>query len=48
VQGLTAWFRDKNLLIVLDSCEHLIDAAATLADAVLKVAPRCQHFDHEP
>jgi len=39
VQGLTAWLRDKAALIVLDSCEHVIDAAATLAEAVLKVAP---------
>ena len=39
VQGLTAWLRDKTTLIVLDSCEHVIDAAATLAEAVLKVAP---------
>jgi len=36
---LAAWLRDKAALIVLDSCEHAIDAAATLAEAVLKVAP---------
>jgi len=35
VQWLTAWLRDKAGLIVLDSCEHLVDAAA----AVLKAAP---------
>jgi predicted ATPase/DNA-binding winged helix-turn-helix (wHTH) protein len=39
VQGLTAWLRDKTALIVLDSCEHVIDAAAALAEAVLKAAP---------
>jgi predicted ATPase/DNA-binding winged helix-turn-helix (wHTH) protein len=37
--GITAWLRDKAVLIVLDSCEHVIDAAATLAEAVLKAAP---------
>jgi len=39
VPGLTAWLRDKAALIVLDSCEHMIDAAASLAEAVLKAAP---------
>ena len=39
LQGLTAWLRDKAALIVLDSCEHVIGAAAALAEAVLKVAP---------
>ena len=39
VQWLTAWLRDKAGLIVLDSCEHLVDAAAALAEAVLKAAP---------
>src|SRR5271169_879775 len=28
VSGLTAWLRDKQALIVLDSCEHVISAAA--------------------
>jgi predicted ATPase/DNA-binding winged helix-turn-helix (wHTH) protein len=39
VQGLSAWLRDKTALIVLDSCEHVVGAAATLAEAVLKAAP---------
>jgi len=39
VQGLTAWLRDKTGLIVLDSCEHVVDAAAALAETVLKAAP---------
>jgi predicted ATPase/DNA-binding winged helix-turn-helix (wHTH) protein len=38
--GVTAWLRDKHALIVLDSCEHVIGAAAALAEAVLKTAPR--------
>jgi predicted ATPase/DNA-binding winged helix-turn-helix (wHTH) protein len=39
VPGLAAWLRDKAALIVLDSCEHVIGAAAALAEAVLKAAP---------
>jgi predicted ATPase/DNA-binding winged helix-turn-helix (wHTH) protein len=38
--GLTAWLRDKHALIVLDSCEHVVGAAASIAEAVLKAAPR--------
>ena len=40
VAGLTAWFHDKCALIVLDCCEHVIGAAAALAEAVLMAAPR--------
>jgi predicted ATPase/DNA-binding SARP family transcriptional activator len=32
--------RDKNLLIVLDNCEHLIDVCAKLADQILRSCPR--------
>jgi predicted ATPase/DNA-binding SARP family transcriptional activator/DNA-binding CsgD family transcriptional regulator len=31
---------DKGLLLVLDNCEHLIDAAARLADTLLNSCPR--------
>ena len=31
---------DKELLLVLDNCEHLLDAAAGLATAVVEAAPR--------
>lgn len=36
---LTAYLRDKRLLLVLDSCEHVIDAAAGVAEAVHQQAP---------
>jgi predicted ATPase/DNA-binding winged helix-turn-helix (wHTH) protein len=36
---LTAWLRDKHLLFVLDNCEHVIGAAAALAETILKAAP---------
>jgi predicted ATPase len=39
LRGLAAWLRDKTALIVLDSCEHVIDATAALAEAVLRAAP---------
>ena len=40
LSGLTAWLRHKHILIVLDNCEHLIGAAAALAEAILQAAPR--------
>ena len=33
-----SWLRDKQALIVLDSCEHVTGAVAPLAEAVLKAA----------
>jgi predicted ATPase/DNA-binding winged helix-turn-helix (wHTH) protein len=40
VAGLTAWLRDKQTLLVLDNCEHVVGAAAALAEEILKSAPR--------
>src|SRR6202030_2246018 len=37
--GLVAGLRDKRMLLLLDNCEHVIDAAAGLAVAVLRGAP---------
>ncbi len=34
--GLAAFVRDKQMLIVLDSCEHVVDSAAAVAEAVLQ------------
>ena len=39
LSGLATWLRDKHILIVLDSCEHVIVAVAALAEALLKAAP---------
>jgi predicted ATPase/DNA-binding winged helix-turn-helix (wHTH) protein len=33
--GLAACLRDKQMLIVLDSCEHVIDAAASLVEQII-------------
>ena len=38
-QTLVGWLRDKRLLIVLDNCEHLVGASASLAADVLRNCP---------
>jgi predicted ATPase/DNA-binding winged helix-turn-helix (wHTH) protein len=38
--GLIAALRDKQMLLVLDNCEHVIESAASLAVAILRDAPR--------
>src|SRR5712692_8703133 len=38
--GLIAALRDKRMLLLLDNCEHVIDAAASLAAAVLSGVPQ--------
>src|SRR5262249_20372463 len=39
IPGLVAFLRDKEMLLVLDGCEHVIDAAASLAVQVLRGVP---------
>jgi len=36
---LTEYLRDRELLLVLDNCEHLIDDCAVLADTLLRTCP---------
>ena len=38
--NLTEYLRRRQLLLVLDNCEHLIEAAATLADELLRACPQ--------
>src|SRR5262245_4113212 len=38
--GLIAYLRDKRILLVLDTCEHLIDAVAALASRIFMEAPQ--------
>src|SRR6266567_7753985 len=38
--GLVAALRNRRMLLLLDNCEHVIDAAASLAAAVLTGVPR--------
>ena len=37
--ALLARLRGRRLLLILDTCEHLIDASAAFADALLRAAP---------
>ncbi|MBV8422610.1 MAG: helix-turn-helix transcriptional regulator, partial [Hyphomicrobiales bacterium] len=39
-QALAAWLRNRNALLVLDNCEHVIDATAALAEMLLRAAPQ--------
>jgi predicted ATPase/DNA-binding NarL/FixJ family response regulator len=39
VAALADYVADRQLLLVLDSCEHLVDAVAKLADLLLRAAP---------
>ncbi|MGC2121860.1 MAG: winged helix-turn-helix domain-containing protein [Xanthobacteraceae bacterium] len=39
IPNLAAFLEDKNMLIVLDSCEHIIEAVAELTESLLKSAP---------
>src|SRR5258708_4458868 len=36
---LLSYLRDKELLLVLDNCEHLLEAAALLVSEVIRAAP---------
>ena len=40
LDAVTDFLRDKRLLLILDNCEHLIDAVARLADHLLRASPR--------
>ena len=39
-QGLCKYLNDKQLLLIIDNCEHLINATASLIDALLHACPR--------
>jgi predicted ATPase len=39
LEVLREYLRDKKSLIVLDNCEHLLEASANVANAILSVAP---------
>jgi predicted ATPase len=40
IDALTDFLASRTLLLVLDNCEHVLAAAATLADALLRAAPQ--------
>ncbi|MCU1758350.1 helix-turn-helix transcriptional regulator [Pseudomonas sp. 14P_8.1_Bac3] len=37
--GLAAFLRDRQMLLVIDNCEHLLDAVALLSESILRAAP---------
>lgn len=39
LQGIAAFLGNQQALLVIDNCEHLIDASATFADALLSACP---------
>jgi predicted ATPase len=39
LDGVLEYLRDRRLLLILDTCEHLLDACAALTQAVLRDAP---------
>ena len=41
-QCLTDYLKTKHLLLILDNCEHLIEACARLADTLLRNCPQVQ------
>jgi predicted ATPase/DNA-binding winged helix-turn-helix (wHTH) protein len=40
MHDLASHLRERQMLLILDNCEHLIDAVAELAESLLKAAPR--------
>ncbi len=40
VETLRRWIGDRHLLLVLDNCEHLVDAVAVLVDELLTTCPQ--------
>ena len=45
---LRSYLRDKELLLVVDNCEHLLDAAARLVDRGHPSRARCTSDRHQP
>jgi class 3 adenylate cyclase len=39
IEALTSYLARRDLLVVLDNCEHLIEAAAALVDSLLRAVP---------
>ena len=45
---LLRFVRDRQMLVVLDNCEHLLDASAELVVALLSAAPRADAAGDQP
>ena len=40
IRGIATFLRDRQMLLVIDNCEHLIDAIALLSESLLRAAPQ--------
>jgi predicted ATPase/DNA-binding winged helix-turn-helix (wHTH) protein len=40
IPGLIAYLRDKRMLLILDTCEHLVETVAALAERIFVAAPQ--------
>jgi predicted ATPase/class 3 adenylate cyclase len=38
-EAIPLWLKRKNLLLILDNCEHLLEVTARLADAIMRTCP---------
>ena len=46
--SLVAYLRDKRVLLILDTCEHLVDAVAALAATIIDGCAAGPYPDDEP
>ena len=44
---LTRFVADRQMLVVLDNCEHLLDASAALVNALLGAAAEIDPVNHQ-
>ncbi|MGM4902781.1 ATP-binding protein [Tardiphaga sp. 866_E4_N2_1] len=41
MSSVIAYLRDRRILLILDSCEHVVETAAMLAEQIYREAPQC-------
>ena len=47
-ESVVAACHRRELLLVLDNCEHLLDGAAQIVEALERACPRCPRTRHQP
>ena len=48
INTVISFLADHHALLLLDNCEHLLDACAVLIDELLRACPALDHPGHEP